>query len=75
MNLCVNLAYDDKLPKGNMAVKFLVVRQDLFGRTVDAKGIKTKDCRETLRAVKTMITKKHQLEQIWVNKSSVQTRI
>ena len=34
---CMDLAYVDKLPKGNNGVKYLLVRQDLFDRTVDAK--------------------------------------
>ena len=41
--LCMNLAYVDKLAKDNNGVKYLLVRQDLFVRTVDAKGMKTKD--------------------------------
>ena len=38
---CMDLAYVDKLAKDNNCVKYLLVRQDLFDRTVDAKGIKT----------------------------------
>ena len=34
---CMDLAYVDKLAKDNNGVKYLVVRQDLFDRTVDAK--------------------------------------
>ena len=34
---CMDLAYVDKLAKYNKGVKFLLVRQDLFDRTVDAK--------------------------------------
>ena len=41
-NWCMDLAYVDKLAKGNNGVKYLLVRQDLFGRTVNAKGMKTK---------------------------------
>ena len=37
---CMDLAYVDKLAKDNNAVKYLLVRQDLFDRTVDAKGMK-----------------------------------
>ena len=39
----VDLAYVDKLANYNNGVKYLLVHQDLFDRTVDAKGIKTKD--------------------------------
>ena len=55
---CKDLAYVDKLAKDNNGVKYLLVRQDLFDRTVDAKGMKTKDSKETVRAILTMITKK-----------------
>ena len=34
---CMDLAYVDILAKDNNAVKYLLVRQDLFDRTVDAK--------------------------------------
>ena len=46
----LDLPYVDKLAKDNNGVKYLVVRQDLFDRTVDAKGMKTKDSKETVRA-------------------------
>ena len=52
------LAYVDKLAKNNNGVKYLLVRHDLFHRTVDAKGMKTKDFKETVRAFLTKITKK-----------------
>ena len=54
----MDLAYVDKLAKDNNGVKYLLVRQDLFDRTVDAKGMKSKDSKETVRAFLTMITKK-----------------
>ena len=34
---CVDLAYDGKLANDNSGVKYLLVRRDLFDRTVDAK--------------------------------------
>ena len=55
---CMELAYVDKLAKENNGVKYLLVRQDLFDRPVDAKGMKTKDSKETVCAFLTMITKK-----------------
>ena len=55
----MDLAYVVKLGKDNNGVKYLPVRQDLFDRTVDAKGMKTKDPNETVRAFLTMITKKN----------------
>ena len=55
---CMDLAYVDKLDKNNNGVKYLLVRQDLFDRTVDVKKMKTKTSKETVRAFLTMITKK-----------------
>ena len=48
----------DKLAKISNGVKYLLVRQDLFARTIDAKKMKTKDSEETVRAILTVITKK-----------------
>ena len=56
---CMNLAYFGKLAKGNDGVKYLLIRRDLFDKTVDAKGMKTKDSKETVRAFLTMITTKN----------------
>ena len=66
--LCMHLAYVDKLDKDNNGVKYVLVRQDLFARTVDTKGMKTKDSKETIRAILTMITKKSCPEKVWVDK-------
>ena len=52
-------AFDYKMAKENNGVKFLQVHSDLFDRTVDARGMKTKDYKETVRAFSTMITKKN----------------
>ena len=56
---CMDLTYVDKLAKDNNGVKYLLLRQDLFDRTVDAKGTKTKVSKETVPAISTMITKKN----------------
>ena len=58
---CMDLAYVDKPAKDNNGVKHLLVRQDLFDRTVGAEGMKTKDSKETVGAFLTMITKKKNL--------------
>ena len=55
---CMGLAYVDKMAKDNNGVKYSLVRQDLFDRTVDAKGMKTKDSKETLKTFSKKITKK-----------------
>ena len=45
----MNLAYVDKLVKDSNGVKHLLVRQDLFDKTVDAERMKTKDSKGTVR--------------------------
>ena len=64
----MDLAYVGTLAKDNNGVKFLLVRQDLFDRTVVGKRMKTKDSKETVRGFLTMITKKNWPEKIWVDK-------
>ena len=64
---CMDLAYVYKLAKDNNGVKYNLVRQDLFDRTVAAKGMKTEDSKETVRAFLTMITKKKRHKKIWVD--------
>ena len=46
----MDLAAVDKLPKSNNGVQYLLVRQDLFDKTVDTKRMETKDL--TFRAIK-----------------------
>ena len=59
----MDLVYVDKLAKDNNGVKYLLVHQDLFDRTVDAKGMKTKDSKERIGASLTMITKMNRPEE------------
>ena len=65
---CMDLAYGDKLAKGKNGVKHLLVRQDLFDRTVNAKGKKTKVSQETVIAFSSMITKRNRPKKVWVDK-------
>ncbi len=67
---CMDLAYVDKLSKDNSGVKYLIVRQDLFDRTVDAKGMKTKDSKETVKTFSKRITKKNRPKKIWVDQET-----
>ena len=67
---CMDLAYVDKLAKENNGVKYLIVRQDLFDRTVKAKGMKTKGLQETVKAFSSMITKRNRPKKIWVDKGT-----
>ena len=67
---CMDLAYVDKLAKDKNGVNYLLVRQDLFDRTVDAEGMKTKDSKETVRAFLSMITKRNPPRKIWVDKGT-----
>ena len=66
----LDLAYVDKLARENNGVKYLLVRQDLFDRTLNAKGMKTKDSQETVKAFSSMITKRTRPEKIWVDKGT-----
>ena len=67
---CMDLAYVDKLAKMNNGVKYLLVRQDLFDRTVNAKGMKTKDSQETVETFSSMITEKNRPKKILVDKET-----
>ena len=67
---CMDLAYVDKLAKENNGVKNLLVRQDLFDRTVNAKGMKTKDSQETVKAFSSMITKRNRPKKNSVDKGT-----
>ena len=53
----MDLAYVDKRAKDKNGLKYLLVRQELFDRTLDAKGMKTIDSKETVRAFMTMTLK------------------
>ena len=67
---CMDLAYVDKLAKDNNGVKYLLVRQDLFDRTVDAKGMKTKNSKETVKTFSKIITKKNRPKKIWIDQGT-----
>ena len=56
-NWCTDLAHVNKFAKENNGVKYFLVRQDLFDRTVNARGMKTKDSQETVKAFSSLITK------------------
>ena len=53
---CLHLACVDNLAKKNNGVKYLLVRQSLFVRTVNAIGKKTKDSQKTVKVFSSMIT-------------------
>ena len=56
-NWCMDLPDVDKLAKNKNGVKYPLFREDLFGRTVDPKKMKTKVSKKTVHAFLTMITK------------------
>ena len=66
----MDLAHMDKLAEDNNGVKYLLVRQDLFDRTVVAKAMKTKDSKEMIRAFLTMITEENCPKHFWVDKGT-----
>ena len=63
----MELACVDKLAKDKNGIKYLLVRQDLYDRTVDAKAMKSEDSKETVRAFLSMITKKNRPEKVWLD--------
>ena len=71
----MDLAYVDELAKDNNGVKYLLVRQDLFDRTVDAKGRKTKESKETVRAFLTRITKKNRPKSFGWTREKIGRRV
>ena len=66
----MDLAYVDKLAKDNNGVKYLLVRQDLFDRTVDAKRMKTNYSKETVKTLSWKITKKNRPKKLWVDQGT-----
>ena len=63
----MDFAYIDKLTKDNNGVKYLLVGQDVFDRTIDVKGMKRSCSKTTARALLTMITKNNWPEKFWVD--------
>ena len=66
----MDLAYVDKLAKEINSVKYLLVRQDLYHRTANAKGMKTKDSHKTVKTFSFMITKRNRPKKVWVDKGT-----
>ena len=64
---CTDLALVDELAKNNNGVKYLLVRQNLFDRNVDAMGFKKKGSKETVKTFSEMITKLNRPKKIWVD--------
>ena len=67
---CMDLVYVDKLAKDKNGVKYLLVRQGLFDRTVGAKGKKTNDSKKTVKTFSKMITKKYRPNKTWVDQGT-----
>ena len=66
----MHLAYVHKLAQDNNGVEYLLVRPDMFDRTVEAKRTKLGDSKETDRAFLTMITKKNLRKNNWVDEET-----
>ena len=66
----MDLAYVDKILKDNKSIKYLMVRQDLFDRTVVAKEMNTKDSRKTIQTFLTTVTKSNWPAKIGVDKGT-----
>ena len=69
-NWCVGLVYVEKLAKINNGLNYLLVRQDLFDRTVHAKRMKTKDSKETFKIFSKTITIKNRPKNNWVDQGT-----
>ena len=52
--LCMDFPFFDALAEENIGIKWLLVQEKWFDWTVDGKWMKTKDSKETLRALSTM---------------------
>ena len=66
----MDLAYVDKFAKKSNGVEYLILPKDLFDRIVNAKGMKTKDSQETMKAFSSMITKINRPKKVWVDKGT-----
>ena len=67
---CMDLAYVDKLANENNGEKYLLVRQELYDRFVNAKRMKRKDSQETVKGFSSMLTEKNRPKKIWVDKGT-----
>ena len=67
---CMEPAYFDKLTKEINGVKNLLVRQDLFGRTVIARGLETNGSQEIVKAFSSKIRKRNRPKTLWVDKEA-----
>ena len=54
--------------KDNRGIKYLLVRQGGFDKTIDVRGLKRKDFKEALRAFAQIITGRKRPQKIWVDK-------
>ena len=66
----MDVASVDKLPKENISLQLLLIRQKLSDRTLNAKGMKTKNSQETVREFSTMITSKIRHNKMLVDKET-----
>ena len=66
----MDLAYVDKLAKDINSVKYLLVRQDLFDRTVDAKRNENKRFRENGSCIFVYDFKKEPSQKMWFDKGT-----
>ena len=66
----MHLAFVDKLAKDNIGVKYFLFRRDLFDGTVDAKGMKIKDSKQTAKTFSKLITQKSKQKNLgrWGNR-------
>ena len=69
---CIDLAYVDKLAREKNGLIYSLVHQDLFERTIDAKGMKTKDSKKPVKTFSKKITKKNRPEKFeWIRRQNL----
>ena len=66
----MDLAFVDKLASQNNGVKYLLVAVDIFSRFVRVQTMKTKYAKDTLQAIRKMISRKNTPEKLWVDKGT-----
>ena len=67
----MDLAHVDKLAKDNNGGKYLLVRQHLFDRTVEASGRETKDSHTQFVQFLTMVAQNIRVKQFSVDKGTL----
>ena len=66
---CMDLTFVEKLVRDNNGFKCLLLRQDMFERTMDGRGMKTKDSNETLITFSKILTGRDRSENMGTSRN------